>query len=136
MPRCLTKDIRAISADRSWRTRLLRFARNDGGYPLHRRALRLRPAQVLVEARHDLDEVARAIAVVELVQQDVVPSVLAGARRARQAEDVGGAGDARGGAGLNRRGADLAVAHHQEERGEAVHALFEEGLDRLRRDVA
>ena len=28
------------------------------------------------------------------------------------------------------------MAHHQEQRGEAVHALFEQGLDRFRRDVA
>jgi hypothetical protein len=32
---------------------------------------------VLVEARHDLDEVARAVAVVELVHQDLVPGVAA-----------------------------------------------------------
>src|ERR1043166_4794113 len=55
---------------------------------LHRRALGLGAAQVLVEARHDLDEVARAVAIVELMQQDLVPRILAGAGRAGQAEDV------------------------------------------------
>src|ERR1700704_4052678 len=59
-----------------------------------------------------------------------------GAARAGQAEDVGRARDARGGAGLDRRGADLAVAHHQEQRGEAVHAFLEQRFDRLRGDVA
>src|SRR3974390_2924749 len=54
----------------------------------HCRALGLGPAQVLVEPGHDLDEVAGAIAIIELVPQDLVPGVAAGARRARKAEDV------------------------------------------------
>ena len=57
--------------------------------------------QVLVEARHDLDEVARPIAIVELVDEDVVPAVAARAGRAGQGEDIGAAGDAGGGAGLD-----------------------------------
>ncbi len=91
---------------------------------------------MLVEAGHDLDEVAGAVAVVELVQQDAVPGVLAGAGRAGDAEDVGRARHARGRAGLNGRGPDLGVAHHQEQGGEAVHAFFKEWLERLRRHVA
>ena len=94
------------------------------------------PAQMLVEPRHDLDEVAGPVAVVELVHEDLVPGIAAGAGRARQAEDIGRAGDARGRAGLDRRGADLGVAHHQEQGREAVHALLEQRLDRLRRHVA
>src|SRR5689334_21046215 len=58
---------------------------------LRRRALGLRPAQVLVEPRHDLDEIARPRAVVELCRQNAVPGIAAGPGRARQAEDVGGA---------------------------------------------
>src|SRR3977135_3009435 len=42
----------------------------------------------------------------------------------------GRARDARGGARLDRGGADLAVAHHQEQRDEAVHAFLEQRLDR------
>src|SRR3984893_10732486 len=103
---------------------------------LYRRAARLRPAQVLVEPRHDLDEIARPVAVIELVHQNLVPGVLAGAGRARQAEDIGRAGDAGRGARLDGRGADLREAHHQEQRREAVHLLVEQWLDRLRRDVA
>src|ERR1700692_4341070 len=49
------------------------------------RVLCLGPAQVLVEARHDLDEVARPVAVVELVLEDIVPGVAARAGRARRA---------------------------------------------------
>src|SRR3977135_797483 len=44
----------------------------------------------------------------------------------------GHAREPRGGAGLDRGGADLGVAHHQEQRGEAVHAFLEQRLDRLR----
>src|SRR5438552_7801696 len=101
-----------------------------------RRPLRLPPAQVLVEARHDLDEIAGAVAVVELVQQNFVPGVAAGAGRAGQAEDVGRAGDAGGGAGLDRRGADLGLAHQDKHRRKTLHAFLEQWLERLRRDIA
>ena len=40
---------------------------------------------MFVEAGHDLDEVARAIAIIELVDEDAVPGVLAGAGPFRQA---------------------------------------------------
>ena len=69
--------------------------------------LRLGAAQVLVEPRHQLDEIAGPIAVVELVHEDFVPGVAAGAGRAGQAEDEGRVGDARGRARLDRRRADL-----------------------------
>src|SRR5262249_18394713 len=45
-------------------------------------------------------------------------------------------GNAGGRARLDLRGADLPPAYHQEHRGETVHALLEQGLDRLRRHVA
>ena len=54
--------------------------------------------EVFLEPRHQLDEIARPVADVELVDQDFVPSVLAGAGRARQREEVGAVGDARAGA--------------------------------------
>src|SRR5258708_39495067 len=83
---------------------------------LNRRTLGLGAAQMLIEPRHDLDEIARPVTIVELVHQDVVPGIAAGARGTWQAEDVGRAGDARSGAGLDRRSTDLAVAHHQKQR--------------------
>ena len=49
---------------------------------------------MLVQARHDLDEIAGPVAVVELVHQDIVPAVAAGAGGAWQAENVSCAGDA------------------------------------------
>src|SRR3989475_5273998 len=103
---------------------------------LHRRAFGFGAAQMLVETRHDLDEIAGTVTVVELVQKDLVPRVAAGAGRARQAEDVGAAGNASGRARLDRRGADLGLADQQEHRGEALHALLEQRLDRLPRHVA
>src|SRR5437660_1019929 len=72
-----------------------------------RRTPRLGAAQMLVEARHDLDEIARPVTIVELVLENPVPGVAAGAGRAGQTENVGRAGNARGGARLHRRGADL-----------------------------
>src|SRR6476659_4142140 len=63
---------------------------------------------MLVQPRHDLDEIAGPRAVIELRRQNAVPAVAAGTGRARQAEDEGRIGDARGGAALHRGGADLA----------------------------
>src|SRR5262249_5703264 len=119
-------------------SRITRFALHAGYIlrALHRRAFRLGAAQVLVEPRHDLDEIARPITVVELVAQDLVPGVAAGAGRGRQTDDVSRAGDSGGGTRLHRRGADLAEAPHVEDGGEALHALLEQRLDRLRRHVA
>src|SRR5215831_19860932 len=91
---------------------------------------------MLIEPRHDLDEIARPVTIIELVHQNVVPGIAAGARRTRQAEDVGRAGDTRGGAGLDRRRADLAVAHHEKQRRKSLHALFEKWLYRFGSDVA
>src|SRR3954453_23138224 len=107
-----------------------------GGGRLHRRALRLRPAQMLVQPRHDLDEIAGTRAVVELGNEDAVPAVAAGAGRAGKTEDVGRARNPRSDTALDRRRADLGVAQHVERDRKAVHALLEQRLDRLRRDVA
>ena len=91
---------------------------------------------MFVQPRHDLDEVARPRAVIELGRENAVPRVAAGARRSRQAEDEGGAGDTSGGAALDGRGADLGMAQHVERDRETVHQLLEQRLDRLRRHVA
>src|SRR5690606_37001440 len=47
--------------------------------------------QVLLQARHELDEIARAVPVVELVDEDAFPRVAAGARASRKREEVGAA---------------------------------------------
>jgi hypothetical protein len=59
---------------------------------------------MLLQPRHDLDEIAGAVAVVELPLEDVVPCILTGARRPRQAEDVGAAREASAGARLDGGG--------------------------------
>ena len=51
--------------------------------------------QVLLQPRHQLDEIARPKPVVELVHEDAFPGVAAGARRARQGEQIGAARDPR-----------------------------------------
>ena len=57
----------------------------------------------LFQARHDIDEIAGPMAAVELPLEDAVPRVLAGSRRARQAENIGAVGRAAAGARLDGR---------------------------------
>src|SRR4051812_13848395 len=83
---------------------------NSRRWLLLRRRLRLVPFQVLVQPRHDLDEVARVLAVVELLRENAVPGVAAGAGGAWQTEDEGRADEPGGGPRLKRRGADLVIA--------------------------
>src|SRR5690349_8191710 len=92
--------------------------------------------QMLLKARHELDEVARAVPVVELVADDVLPAVAAGAGRAGEREEVGAARDARRGAALDRRGADLLIAEPAEELAEARDLLLVDGVEGLGRHVA
>src|SRR5437764_9165085 len=99
------------------------------GESSHSRTRRLPAPQMLVEPRHDLDEIAGAVAVIELVYEDLVPGVAAGPGRTGQAENVGRAGNAGGGAGLDRRGADLGVAHQKKQPRERLHAFVEQRLD-------
>ena len=97
----------------------------------------LLPLQMLVEARHDLDEIAGRLAVVELLGRECRPrrpgrrrASPAGRRRTCSPASPGGRPR------LDRRGADLVVADQVEDGREAVHPLVEERLDRFRRDVA
>src|SRR5262249_14158634 len=83
-----------------------------------------------LQPRHQLDEIARPEAVVELVHQDAVPAVAAGAGRAGQREQIGAAGDPGGGPALNRRGADLFVALPAEELAEPGNLLFVDAVKR------
>src|ERR1700734_1475632 len=91
---------------------------------------------MLIEPRHDLDEVTGSIAVIELMDQNLVPGVTAGAGRAWQAEDVGGARDPCGCPRLNRRRSNLLKADHQKERRKRIHLFFEQRLDRFRGYIA
>ena len=51
---------------------------------------------MFVEARHDFDEVARHVAIIQLVGQNAVPAILAGARAAGQCKQIGAARNAAG----------------------------------------
>src|SRR5580704_11152061 len=92
--------------------------------------------EMFLQPRHQLDEVARAEAVVELVDEDAFPGVAAGARGAGQSEQIGAAGDSRGRAALDRRGPDLVVAEPAEELAETGDLLLVDAVKSLRRDVA
>ena len=91
---------------------------------------------MLFQPRQQLDEIAGSVAVVELVLEDAVPGVLAGAVGAGQGEQIGPVGDAGGGPALYRRGSDLVIADHPEQLAEAGNLLLPDGGECLRRDVA
>src|SRR5690242_16885511 len=71
--------------------------------------------QMLLEAWHELDEIAGTVAIVELVPDDVFPAIAAGAGRARQRKEIRAAGDPGSGTALDRRCAHLLVAEPAEE---------------------
>src|SRR5688572_23518063 len=86
----------------------------------------LLPPQMLIEAGHDLDEIAGPVTIIELILEDQIPAVAAGAGRPRQAEDVFPLGDAGGCARLHGRGADLPEGDMVKGNGEAFDLLFEQ----------
>src|SRR5512145_659483 len=92
--------------------------------------------ELFFEARHQLREIARPRAEVELRRDQLVPTGCAGARRARQAEDIGGVRDTGETARLQARRADLLVRDRAEQLAEAVDLFVEQHSDRLRRSVA
>src|SRR3546814_8775410 len=93
--------------------------------------LSARRLEVFLQARHELDEVARPMAGVELELQDVLPAVLAGRGRPGQREEVGAVGDAADGAALHGGGADLLVAQHADQLAEALDLRSEEHTSEL-----
>src|SRR5579871_903211 len=97
--------------------------------------LNFRPPQMFIEARQNFHEIAGPVAKIELVHENFVPGIAAGAGRAGKAKNKGRIGGARGSAALDRRRADLAERNLMEGDGKSVHALFEQRLDRFRRDV-
>src|SRR5947207_14767979 len=91
---------------------------------------------MLLEARHELDQVARPEAVIELVDEDALPGIAAGARRPGHGEEIGAAGNAAGRPALDRRGADLLIAQHAEDLAEAGALLIVDRVASLRRYLA
>ena len=68
-----------------------------------------------LEARHQLDEIARAVAAVQLLGEDAVPSVFDRSVGAGQGEDVGAPCDNRQSARLDGAGADGLEAEPAEQ---------------------
>ena len=91
---------------------------------------------VFLQARHDLDEIARPVPHVELPFQNVVPPVLHRTGRAGQGEEIGATRNAGTGTRLNCRGADGFHADLMENDGEAVDLLLKHGPERFDGDVA
>src|ERR1700691_5912443 len=91
---------------------------------------------MLIQPRHDLDEIAGPRAIIELGGENPVTAIAAGAWRTRQAKNKSGARHARRRPALDRRRADLGMAQHVKGDGKAVHPLFKQWLDRFRRYVA
>src|SRR5258708_19776848 len=96
-------------------------SRNDES---DRRPLRLRAPQMLIQPRHDLHKIAGPRPVIELGGENAVPAVAAGARRSRQAEDIGGAGDAGGGGAPDPPGAAPALTPHVKTHPKTHHPPF------------
>src|SRR5436309_14419581 len=91
---------------------------------------------MLLQSGHQLDEIAGAEAVVELVDEDALPGVAAGARRPRQREQIGAAGDPGRRPALDGRGADLVVALPAEQLAEAGDLLLVDAVEGFGGDVA
>src|SRR6516164_8974734 len=91
---------------------------------------------MLLQPGHQLDEIARAEAVVELVHEDALPGVAAGAGRARQGEQIGAASDPGRRPALDRRGPDLVVAEPAEELAEPGDFLLVDAVEGLRCHIA
>src|SRR5882724_7626039 len=91
--------------------------------------------QMLLQAGHQLDEIAWAKAVVELVHENAFPSVAAGARRTGQSKEIGAAGDPCRRAALDRRGPDLVVTEPAEELAKAGNLLLIDAVEGFRGDI-
>ena len=80
---------------------------------------------MLLQPRHDLDQIAGAVANIELEFQNPIPAVAARSGRSRKAEDIGAAGDAAAGSRLNGRGRDFLEGQHVKEDRETLDLFFE-----------
>lgn len=92
------------------------------------------------QSRHQFDEITGAVAAVQLLGQNSVPSVLHRAIGARQGEDIRSARYDGAGAGLDRAGADSVVAKPAEQLAKSGNIPSAAGLaqavERLWRNIA
>ena len=87
------------------------------------------PAPMLFQPRHDLDEIARPVAYIQLPLQYAGPAILAGAGRAGQAEYIGALGQPGTGARLDSRCRDLLIGDHVKDRRKSINLFFEQGFE-------
>ena len=79
---------------------------------------------MLEQARHQLNKITGAGAVIQLVGQQFVPGGGAGAGRPRQRKKISAVGDARNGARLQRRSAYFLKGDCSENLAETVQFFF------------
>src|SRR6266700_6905744 len=81
---------------------------------------------VFFQPRHDLDEVAGLMTVIELLFQDSVPAIFDRTGRSGKRKQIGALAHTRAGARLDRRGADLVITDAVEDGGEAINLFFDD----------
>src|SRR4051812_36109011 len=113
----------------------LRTNQEPGRSPTKSRLV-LAALQVLLQPRHDLDEIAGLAAVIELGFENAFPCVAAGPGRTGEAKDEFALGDAGGGPRLHGGGADLGPGNHVESDAETVDFLLEKEAEGFDGDVA
>ena len=79
---------------------------------------------VLFKSRHDLNEVAGPVTIIQLPLQDVVPAVLTRSWAAWQREEIAPARHTRGRAALHSTRSDFAKADHRKQRAKGVDLFF------------
>ena len=90
---------------------------------------------MFLQARHDLYEIAGSEAVIELIDQDFIPTIPARTAGARQREEVGSARHARCRTRLHGGCADFLEAYPAEGLAKAVDALLIQAFESLWRDI-
>ena len=80
--------------------------------------------QVFIKPWHDFHEIAGHVAIIQLLFENAVPAVLAGAGGAGQAEDESGARDTCRRTRLDGGCSDLLIAELMEGDGKSIHAFF------------
>ena len=91
---------------------------------------------MLFQAGQNLDEIARAAAIIELMHQNRVPGVLAGPGRAGQRKHIRAANHPGGRARLNGCQPDLVITDAVKQVGETFNAFLEQRLQRFGRHIA
>jgi hypothetical protein len=90
---------------------------------------------MLLQPRHQLDQITRPMPRIELPQQDVIPAVLYRAGTAWQRKQIGAACNTADSARLDSRRTDLLIAQHAEQLAKTLDALFQHTIGVTSRPV-